>query len=46
MAIYLLWMLADDHRKWKRRKEEADRLNKNLNLKGRDRISKYDLWYM
>ena len=45
MAIWILWMLVDDHRTWKRRKREADRLNKNLNLTGRDKISKYDLWY-
>lgn len=45
MFISILWMLVDDHRKWKRRKHEADMLNKNLNLKGRDKISKYDLWY-
>jgi len=45
MVIYTLWMLVDDHRKWKRRKDEADMFNKNLNLKGRDKISKYDLWY-
>lgn len=44
ISLQILWMLWDDHIKWKHRAEKAKEINKFIDDPG-EHISKYDLWW-